>query len=515
MESPQPLPRAADGRRAWLGPVLVGLLGLVAYRMLWLGPTPTRKDLESWLFRPAPLPELLVLAVAGWLLWRRRERLRSLPDRGSPLLASALAALGTALFVWALLTRTVDLLLPSLVANGLAFAGLARGWAGVRGALLPALVLLLGTPLPKPIEDEIVWHLQLWTADAAGWLLTASGREFSQVGVIFRRAPYSFQVIDSCSGLNGIVILTLVALIVRELFAGAARRAWLLVALAPPLGFALNLVRIAFVAASSDPQAFQADNTPQGLAVLAAGTGVLYAVGWAMARGPAAIDSTPPSPPPAAAGGIRCGLAACGLAALAVLTSTLPGFSIGDPASGLPGVEFPERGSGWTSEPATPQPLFDGFLPRSIQRRYALEGAAQEPTEVVDLLIAYEEVRNPGASRLLSSKLALPGPEWELVSRSHERLWLLGRDADLAVASQGPGGEHAVVYAWRPRDRGLWLESWRSLLALESSPLRRERPRAVVRLVSYAPHDGQLVLDRAKQRLDRFVMAFREELAAL
>jgi exosortase/archaeosortase family protein len=376
-------------------------------------------------------------------------------------------------------------------------------------------VLLIGTPLPKPVEDEIVWHLQVWTADAAGWLLTASGREFSQVGVILSHAPYAFQVIDSCSGLNGIVILTLVALLVRELFAGAGPREWLLVALAPPLGFALNVVRIAFVAASPDPQAYQADHTPQGLAVLTAGTGILYAVGWAMARRTAASNSAPPSPPPLAAGGVRSGLTACGLAVLAVLASTLPGFSMGDPASRLPGVEFPERGSGWTSEPATPQPLFDGVLPRSIHRRYELEGAAHQPPEIVDLLIAYEEVRNPGASRLLSSKLAFPGPEWDLVSHSHERLWLLERDADLAVASQGPGGEHAVVYAWRARDRGLWRESWRSLLALESSPLRRERPRAAVRLVTYAPHDGQLVVDRAKQRLDRFVRAFREELAAL
>jgi len=495
--------------------VLVGLLGLVAYRMLWLGPTPTRKDLESWLFRPSPLPELLVLAVAGWLLWRRRERLRSLPDRGAPLLASALATLGTALFVWALLTRTVDLLLPSLAANGLAFAGLTRGWAGCRGSLLPALVLLLGTPLPKPIEDEIVWQLQVWTADVAGWLLAASGREFFHVGVILRNAPYSFQVIDSCSGLNGIEILTLVALIVRELFASAGPRQWLLVALAPPLGFALNVVRIAYVAASSNPQAFQDDHTPQGLAVLTAGTGILYAVGWAMARKTAAARSAPPSLPSAAARGVRCGLAVCGLAVLAALPSTLPGFSMGNPDSRLPGVEFPEQGSGWTSEQATPQPLFDGVLPRSIQRRYELEGAAQQPPEVVDLLIAYEEVRAPGSSRLLSSKLALPGPEWDLVRHSRERLWSLGRDVELAVASQGPDGEHAVVYAWRPRDLGLWRESWRSLLALESSPLRRERPRAAVRLVTYAPHDGQLVLDRAKQRLDHFIRAFREELAAL
>ena len=92
---------------------------------------------------------------------------------------------------------------------------------------------------------------------------------------------------------------------------------------------------------------------------------------------------------------------------------------------------------------------------------------------------------------------------------------MLKRDADLAVASQGPGGQHAVIYAWRPRHRGLWRESWRDLLALESSPFRRQGPRAAVRLVAYAPHAGQLALDRARQRLDRFIVAFREELADL
>jgi exosortase/archaeosortase family protein len=367
--------------------------------------------------------------------------------------------------------------------------------------------------------DEIVWHLQVWTTDWAGWLLDASGREFLQGGVILRNAEHSFHVIDGCSGLNGIEILTLVALIVRELFADAGLRQWLLVALAPPLGFALNVVRIAYVAASPNPEALagsDGDHTPQGLAVLMAGTGILYALGWAMARKTAAGSPAPPSHPPAAAvGGMPCGIAACGLAVLAVLTSTLPGFSTEGPASRPWRIDFPERGSGWTSEKATPQPWFTGVLPRSIHRRYELEGAPDRPPEVVDLLIAYEEVSAPGLSRLLSSKRALPGPDWDLVRHSRERLWLLDRDADLAVASRGPGDEHAVVYAWRPRDRGFWRESWRSLLALESSPLRREAPRAAVRLVAYAPHDGQLVLDQARQRLDRFITAFREELAAL
>jgi hypothetical protein len=85
--------------------------------------------------------------------------------------------------------------------------------------------------------------------------------------------------------------------------------------------------------------------------------------------------------------------------------------------------------------------------------------------------------------------------------------------AELAVASRD--SEHALVYGWRLRDDGIWRESWRALLALESSPFRREGRRAAVRLVAYAPHDGQLVVDRARQRLDRFIVVFCEELSDL
>jgi exosortase len=493
-------------------------LGVLAYRALLRGVMASDYELESWLFRPSQLPPLLVLTVAGWLLWRRRDRLCSLPDRRAPLLAATLAALGVALFGWALLTRTADLLLPSASANLLAFAAVFRGWAGCRSLLLPALLLLFGARIPTPLQNEIVWHLQLWTASAAGQLLDAIGREVIQGGVILSDEEHTFHVIEGCSGLNGIEILTLVGLMIRELFADGGRRQWLLVALAPCLGFALNLVRIAYVAASPNPEALagvEGDHTPQGLAVLVAGTGILYAFGWAMARnhraGSAASGSDAGEP---ALRGAPWGLAAVGLGLLAALTLVLPRFEPAERARHHARTDFPERKSAWTSAAAPGDPLFLGPLQGAIQRRYELDGARQAAPQVVDVLIGFDVADLATPSPLLSSKLAYPGPDWDIVRKGRERLWSLDRVADLAIATRGPGSEHAVVYAWRPRDEGLWRESWRSLLALESSPLRREGRRAAVRLVAYAPHDGQLVLDQAKQRLDRFIVAFREELAA-
>lgn len=98
MEAPRSVP-VQDGRRAWLRPALVGVLALFAYRALLHSVLASDYDVDHWLFRPSRLPPLLVLAVAGWLLWNRRARLRALPDRRAPLLATSCAALGTALFV--------------------------------------------------------------------------------------------------------------------------------------------------------------------------------------------------------------------------------------------------------------------------------------------------------------------------------------------------------------------------------------------------------------------------------
>lgn len=507
-------------RLASIGSGLALALGVFAYRPLLPDRIlPGALSLEVWFFRPSELPTLLVLGVAGWLLWRRREQLRSLPARRAPLTAALLAAAGTAVFVWATLTRTADLLLLSLSLNLLSFAASTRGRRGSRVVLLPALVLLLGIQIPTPLRHEIVWHLQLGAAVGATWLLQALGQPFLREGVMIHGPEQSFHVIDACSGLRGIEILFLVALLVRELFATDGWRQWLPVLVAPGLGYALNAVRIAYVAASPEPEAMagaEGDHTLQGVAVLVAGTGILYGLGWALDR------IRPPSRPVAGSQppdrSRRTGpslLAATWLGALAALSLVVSPFETGTASSLLPPLRFPRARAGWTSQPLENHPLFVGPLPagQALHRRYSQQAGGG--SEVVELFVGVEVAGQPNTSRILSSRLWRPGPDW-LVERSRRtRVWELDRDARITIASHGPGTPSAVVLTWKLRDAGLWWESWRSVLALDASPARRSGRRAVIQLVAYAPHDGQLVLDQAKQRLDRFIAAFRDELAAL
>jgi exosortase len=541
---------ARGGRLPALGPSLALALGGIAYRsLLPAAPRlPGRREVEQWFFAPEEESPLLAIAIAGWLLWRRRERLHALPDRGARATALALLAVGVGFFAWARLTGEASLLLPSLAANLLAFAGAAKGRGGCRTVLLPALVLLLGVPIPAPIRDELVWRLQLWTARGATWLMHTAGSDAVLAGVVMRHGPYAFAVIESCSGLRGIEILTLVALAVRELFAASGWRAWLVVLLAPWLGFGLNLLRVVAVVAlvsSSEPEAVGPqgwDHPSQGVAVLVAGIALLYAFGrWTAGRGwraagpprPAAAPERerPPErggspepgrlperggspergkPPERGGSPVRLGPAVSTLALLAALSVALRPFP-GAPQ--LAPIELPEQLAGWSGEDLTLDRSFLGSLSggQALHRLYQKK-VGDGPPQLVEVLVGYQVAESPG-SRLFSPKLARLGHDWSLDASRPARISLLGLEAELAVASRD--SERALVYTWRLRDEGLWRETSRAALALESGPFRRERHRAVVRLATPLPDEGPVAHDRAQRTLDAFVSDFREALAGL
>ncbi len=496
---------------AW--PLAALALAALAYAPLWRASlsVPSRYGFETALFRPAPMPALLVIAIAGWLAWRRRARLRALTASGSSALAAGWFAVAATASAWAALTQAAEILFASAAAMLLAFAAAARGRAAVRVLLLPALVLLLGLALPPPIEAELVWQLQRWAAAGAADLLNALGSEAAYAGLVLSSGGHEFQVIDGCSGLRGILILSLVAVIVRELFAAAGAREWLVLAVAPLLGHALNLVRIAWVATSEHPEdlaGFAGDHTPQGLAVLGAGTATLYALGWVLARTRRAADVRPTAP---AAAALPWPTLAIALAAIWAIAVGLPPFR---PAPGAAALGFPDAQGGWTGEAMAPDPAFEGTLSpgQFVHRRYVKTGRDGRVRTVELFAAAEAPVRT---SHLFTSKLAAPGPPWWAKEQRTLSLQPLGRDALLTQAAYGFGPEHAVIYLWHQRDLGLARESLRALLALESSPWRRARPRVVVRLVAPTPQGGPVAYDIAKRALDVFVSDFRDPLVAL
>ncbi len=512
---------AMSEARGTLCPIatIVALFAL-AYRNLWW--QPDAMDVGHAVFGVGALPGPIVLVIGLWMLWRRRRVFlgsppeRHAPDRSAKIVVGLLVGMGSGLFVWAKVSGKTDLLFLSLAAHVLGWAIAARGWWGLRTAGLPAAVLLFGIQIPKPIEDEIIWSLQVGTARWSGWLLNILGREFFRAGVILRDADHTFHVIDTCSGLTGNLILLLVSICVIEILRLEGWRAWSLAGLAIPVGFVINILRVAYVAGSPDPEKLAgigADHTVQGLAVLMGGSALLYLFGALLAR-LAPRESDPPSRRRPDRVPMGWKPVAGVLSILFILSLVVPRIA-SEPRTDDARPDLPERTARWTSVEAPPEDLFHGVVAGKFNRRYRDVREADRPLGFVDVLIGSETDGHDLPTRLFSSKRFVPGPDWNLVRRDRQRNWVLGREVDVAIASPAAGAEHAIEYVWRPRHRGILLESLRRFLGLEATPFFRVDPPRLVKLVAYAPHGGELALGRARKRLNRFVADFRDDLRAL
>jgi len=487
-------------------------LGLWSYRTLFgAGSTlPAQQQVEAWFFASTGTSPGLVVGVAAWLAWRRRSRLAGKPQPRRQIWSWGFFTLALLLYGWAQMASAKDLLLPSLAALGLGLAGAHSGLAGIRAMALPSLVLALALPIPSPLRNDIVWQLQLSSAAGADAILEALGIGMQRVGILLQHEDTSFLVIESCSGLRSLRTLTVVALVLRELFAAAGPRIWWLVVAAPPLALLLNVIRIAIIAtdASLGDPALGDQHVGQGLMVLTAGTLLLFAAGHFLA-GRTELENTSPPDTPSSLPWQRLLVP---LSLMTALGHALPAWP--PPQLERPDLAaFPMQRGKWFGEVLDSDRLFLGTLPLGnvVHRRYRYEEEREGPSIEVSLFIATE---SPGQVRdsPFSPKLLLPGRAWETRDPGNYRLWPISMDVTAANASSFDA--RARVFGWAIPSDELWGDSLRSLLALERGPFARERERVYVRL-STPSGEGAESQRRAERILDRFTHDFRDLLEAL
>ena len=485
----------------------LGLAGIVAYRELLLLPKSGAADqvLVFWLLEPGCTWPPLVAAGSWWLFRRRAGAWGRLPLRsGPPLWGAALAALGAGFFAWARLSGASDLLVPSLMANALGLACWVRGAAGGRVALGPVLFLLFAWPLPPPLLNQLVWPLQLWTAEAAGAFLGAVGVPALVETTVVTRPDGVFAVIENCSGFRVVELLAAVAWLLRERVPGGGARSWIPLLVAPPLALLLNLLRVFAVVASPDPDAVN-DHLVQGLVMLGGGTLALW--GLASRLGGAGRGAPRPAPRAAASApglprlpGLLAG--ALALAALSLLPAPRPGAG---QAPVLPG-RIPVEHAGWVARGVPPDPLFLGTVRfgESLSRLYT------RGDERVVLFVGRAAAADRRTSPF-SPKTLLPGMGWRLEQARSVRLDELGIEAESAVVERD--GRRWLVYHWHRGDAGWIGESLRHGLAMDRVPLAR-RERAVLRLATPLGPGRPDARERGAERLEGFARDFRDFLGA-
>ncbi|MGH0029807.1 MAG: exosortase/archaeosortase family protein [Myxococcota bacterium] len=454
--------------------------------------------LLGWFTFPTGVWFPLVAAGAGFLAWLRVDRWRSLPAAQGVRATAAFAVLAGLAGLWARLTGVADVWVFAALFAAAALAA-RRGMAGVRVQLTPLLFLLFAVAPPPRLVNEAFWWIQSVSADAATALLHASGAPVLGQGIALTTPTEVFGIVESCTALGILIVLTAGAVLARESLSGAGRRSWWLVALAPPIALLLNLVRITTIVLH--PPLNRVHHLGQWATLLALGAVLLALLARVLSRpGGAPVAAPGPGAPPGASPGTAH--TALAVAALLAVVSLVPRPT---PRAELPMPplrSIPTQHGDWTARDVTLDPLFLGFVMfrESVARRYERDG------DVVDLFVGEASPRSTVSSPF-SPKTLLPGLGWVPVR---------GPERDPARLSPPPSQTAWVardaarwwVVQWRFGDPGLAAESLRQLLALDASPFAAHRPRRVIRLATPVRDLDADGVALAQRRLADFADAF-------
>ena len=423
------------------------------------------------------LTQPLVVVMSLWLVYRRLGWLRVLPpEPGSPAIGAVLLGFGTAFALWATHTASPDLLVPSLMLNGAAIAWLWRGGRGVLTVALPVAFLGFAIPVPAPLLNEILFWLQIGTTEIAGFFLYGLGIPHFVAGEQIQRTTATFSVIESCSGLRSIEILTMMAVLMADLFRRRGLHAVLVVVAAPPVAFLLNGVRAVLLILNPLSEVASVHNL-QGVAILLGGLVVLYVWDGVLGRllpdgapgnaAPRSGDSS--GPPPLPAGPLAAlALGVVLLAPLFVAEAGRPDYARGVLSELVDGL-------GDSSELEVDRRFLGSVGFRGALHRRVRTDSGDELVVFVGVGDRYERSRSS-----LSPKTGLPGSGWVVEQESQEELFPGGPSVTVRVMRSG--SRRWLVYHWYEGMGGLPYEAFRSWAGLDRSRFRERQEILAIRV---------------------------------
>jgi exosortase B len=223
--------------------------------------------------------ELLILAVALFLLWRQSPAFSALPNVATSWRSRSLLIFGLLLYLVGRSQGLVRLELLSLIA---VLAGLVlrfKGAQGLRIVWFPLVFLLFAMPLPFSWVLALTGPLKTAVSALAVQLLSWAGYSVGRSGVVITMGQYQLLVTEACAGLQTMFTLEAMGLLYTHLVqSGSYLRNTLLAVLVVPISFLANVVRVMVLALITH---YWGDAAGQGFLHGFAGV-VLFAVGLAL-----------------------------------------------------------------------------------------------------------------------------------------------------------------------------------------------------------------------------------------
>lgn len=440
---------------------------------------------EEFFFEANEAAGAPVLVLSAWLFYRRSHYLDLLSGRGAPVASGLFLLCAVSLFGWGHFTQASDLQLASVIPLLVgAVLGLG-GWPAMRAFWLPIVFIGFALPLPPVLLSTAIFPIQLFTAEYAGAILNFIGVKSLVQGDQILRPENTFIVIETCSGVRTIVTLSMLTILMIDLFERSGWHAAILFVLAPAVAFLSNGLRVVTLVLNPHSSIHSIHNL-QGIAMLLVGLTGIYVLDLALERVFRSREALTES------GGYgdiasaqTLGLAGMRPVRLAFMSVALFGML----SIGLTVVPF-KTPSGLAERPDDLlERVFSESIRQSIEPDYQFRGSLRyldhanrmvrfegEPMEIF-VGVGSETLRE---YTMLSKRLAWPASGWVPVEESVVELE--GSDAAVRRVLLRRGGRTALSYSLYPRSGGLMTEWFRQAAALDRSPFVRSKHMLAIRI---------------------------------
>lgn len=189
--------------------------------------------------------ELLLLTVAGWLVWRHRHPDDRPPQGAWPAWFWLAWGLGVLAYAFGRSQEFIRIELLSVWWLAMLLTWLARGWTGLRRTWFAWLFCLFAMPLPFGLVLMLTAPLKEAVSALAAGVLSGVGYPIGRSGVVLTVGQYQLLVAEACAGLHSMFILEAMGLLYSHLAGHTSRwrTIWLAI-MAVPVSFVANVLRV-------------------------------------------------------------------------------------------------------------------------------------------------------------------------------------------------------------------------------------------------------------------------------
>jgi exosortase len=479
---------------------LLLVLLLLAFHQLVIGDTARNfvPNVVAAFFSVSGLsPQFAYALVIGLLLVRRNDIAAAYHGKGDPWSAMLFLLPGISLFLWGHFVGAVDIIHVSFILTGFGAARYLSGKRLTRAILPPVLILVLATPLPAVLVNQIIFPMQLMDARHSVWLLNAIGIPSLAEGDMISTAKSSTRFAESCTALGFSIWLTVFALAYVYLFRITRWHAVLLVLSAPFIAYAVNLLRAFTLVLNPDMEVLTI-HTLQGVVFFLIGFSLLYAVDNLLMRylpnecgKPKESLLVPGNDELAMQKQGKLYVLVCLFAALLIASFMVPKWPAPS-THALPAISLPEELGEW--QLTADHPVKFIFL-GSVRYSSTLYRDYRRNNEPVSVFIGTDDRLRRNRS-LLSDKNAYQD---EIGLEQEHSIVDLGPDVGQAVAIvSDEGAQRLLSYSWYEGVESIAREVLYAWLALDQSPFRRDEPARVTRLTTFVEFtpEGRMEADK-------------------